>query len=73
MKTYEQVDVELNEKFPSICSKLLDAILTKFNEDLKYFKVKLATMLETGPFVLRFRVYGLLVLNDDACHVSFYT
>jgi arginyl-tRNA synthetase len=56
MKTYEQVDVELNEKFLSICSKLLDAILKKFNENLKYFKVKLDTMLESGPFGLGFRV-----------------
>jgi hypothetical protein len=47
MKTHEQVDVELNEKILGICSELLDAILRKFNEDLKYFKVKLATMLES--------------------------
>jgi hypothetical protein len=56
MKTHEKVEVELNEKFSSICSKLLDSILRKFNEDLKYFKVKLATMLESGPFDLGFRV-----------------
>ncbi len=55
MKTHGQVDIELNEKFLGICSKLLDVILRKFNEDLKYFKVKLATMLESGPFGLEFR------------------
>jgi len=52
MKTHGQVDIELNEKFLGICSKLLDVILRKFNEDLKYFKVKLATMLESWPFGL---------------------
>jgi hypothetical protein len=56
MKTHEQVDIELNEKFLGICFKPFDAILRKFSEDLKYFKVKLATMLESGPFGSRFRV-----------------